>query len=92
MLAMTALLESPSLAVEVTDALAGTVLVSLTLAATVSSRIPRWEAPVCLIVGAALIAAAALLPFGSGVEAAARQWCQVAVGVLLVGLWSARSP
>ena len=92
LLAMTALLDSPSLVVEVKDALAGSVIVAMTLAATASSRARRWEAPLCLAVGATLIVAAALLGFGTGVEAAARQWSQVVVGVLLVGLWSARTP
>lgn len=51
--------------VEVTDTVAGAVLVLLTVAAVVSSRARRWEAPTCLAVGGVLMAAAAALAFGA---------------------------
>lgn len=91
LLAQTVLLESGSPVVEVKDSVAGLVLVLVTVAAPFSPRLRRWEGPMCLVVGAMLIVAAAVLGFGSGVEAVARQWSQVIVGVLLVGLWSART-
>lgn len=89
LLVQTVLLESGSSAADVKDVLAGSVLVAATLGAAVSGRVRRWEARVCLVVGVVLIVGAAVLAFGSGVDAAARQWSQVAVGVLLIWLWSA---
>lgn len=80
-----------STVVQVKDLLAGTVLIALTLTATVSRRSRRWEAPTCLVAGTTLVVAAAVLAFGPGVGAAARQWSDAIAGVVLVCLWSART-
>lgn len=85
------LLQGPNALVAVKDVLAGGLLLTLTVAAASARRVRRFEAAVCVVIGAALIVASVLLEFGPGPEAAARQWSEVVVGVLLVCLGAART-
>lgn len=85
------LLAGPSLLVGLKDSLTGGVLLAVTVAAAVSPAVRRVEHLVCAALGGLLIVASVLLEFGTGVEAAARQWNQVVVGVLLVCLGAVRA-
>lgn len=85
------LLAGPSLLVGLKDTVTGGVLLTVTVAAAVSPAVRRVEHLVCAVLGGLLIVASVLLEFGTGAEAAARQWNQVVVGVLLVCLGAVRA-
>lgn len=91
LLVLPTVLPGPPRLIDVKDLVGGTVLLAVAIAAARSASARRLEAPACLGVGIALIVASAALSPGSGPEAAARQWNEVVVGVLLVCLWAARS-
>ena len=84
------LLKGPLVVVAVKDVAVGVVLLGVTVAASRYGVIRRAENVACLVLGLVLIAASIVLEFGSGTAAAARQWNEVAVGVLLVYLSAAR--
>lgn len=86
-----AVLAGPSALVAAKDAVAGVVLLATTLAAALAPSHRSAEGRVCVVLGVLLIVAALSLEFGSGSYAAARQWNEVVVGVLLVCLGSARA-
>lgn len=77
-------LTGPHVLVAVKDVVIGAVLVAVTVGALVSRGVRAVESRVCLVLGALLITASIVLEFGSRSAAAARQWNEVAVGVLLV--------
>lgn len=77
-------LTGPHLLVALKDVLIGAVVVAVTIGAVVNRGVRAVESRVCLVLGALLITASIALEFGSGNAAAARQWSEVVVGVLLV--------
>lgn len=91
LLAAPVALPGPNLFVAANDVLVGGVLLTVTVAAAVGSPVRRIESTVCAVLGAVLIVASVLLEFGPANEAAARQWNEVVVGVLLVCLAAART-
>ncbi len=84
-------LAGPNALVAAKDVAVGTVLLLVTVAAAVDPRARRIEGRICVVLGVLLIAASVLLEFGSGNASAARQWNEVAIGVLLVYLAAARA-
>ena len=82
-------LTGPLVIVAVKDVAVGLTLLVVTAAASRYAVIRRAENASCLGLGLVLIAASIILEFGSGSAAAARQWNEVAVGVLLVYLSAA---
>lgn len=83
-------LTGPHLFVAVKDVVIGAVLVAVTFGALVNRDVRAVESRVCVVLGALLITASIVLEFGSGSAAAARQWNEVVVGVLLVYLSATR--
>ena len=91
LLAVPVVLPGPNPYVAGKDVLVGGVLLTVTVAAAAGSAVRRVESAVCAVSGAVLIVASVLLEFGPATEAAARQWSEVVVGVLLVCLAAARA-
>lgn len=91
LLAVPTVLPGPNQLVAAKDVLVGGVLLTLTVAAAAGSAVRRIENTVVVVLGTLLIVASVLLEFGPASQAAARQWSEVVVGVLLLGLASARS-
>jgi hypothetical protein len=83
-------LPGPSQLVDAKDVTVGILLLTVTTAAAFHARVRRLEGPLCLVLGALLIAASLLLDFGAGQQAALRQWSEVVVGVLLIYLAARR--
>lgn len=83
-------LPGSSLLVDAKDLAAGTVLLVVSIGACVDREVRGVEGRVCLALGLLLVVASVALEFGSGTTAAARQWNEVVVGVLLVCLSTAR--
>lgn len=91
LLAVPVVLPGPNPFVAGKDVLVGGVLLTVTVAAAASSAVRRVENTVCAVSGAALIVGSVLFEFGPANEAAARQWSEVVVGVLLICLAAARA-
>lgn len=83
-------LTGPNLLVGVKDLVAGTLLLVVSIGACLDRRVRAVEGPVCLVLGVLLISASIALEFGSGSTAAARQWNEVVVGVVLIYVSTAR--
>jgi hypothetical protein len=90
LLASPFLLDGVNRAVGVKDVVSGLVVVGATVVAVLVRSARRWDAAVSAGVGALLVLAALALEFGAGEAAAARQWNEVVVGVLLVCVAAAR--
>lgn len=86
-----AVLPGPNAFVAAKDVLVGGVLLTITIAAAAGGAARRIESAASVVLGALLIVASVLLEFGPASAAAARQWSQVVVGVLLVCLGAARA-
>ena len=84
------LLPGPNLLVGAKDLAVGTVLLVVSIGACVDRSVREVEGRVCLALGVLLVIASIALEFGSGTTAAARQWNEVVLGVLLVCLSTAR--
>lgn len=92
LLAVPVVLPGPNPWAAAKDVLAGGVLLALTVAAAAGSGAARRsESAVCAVLGAVLVVTSVLFDFGPASQAAARQWSQVVVGVLLVCLAAARA-
>ena len=83
-------LPGPNVLVGAKDLAVGTVLLVVSIGAWVDRSVREVEGRVCLALGVLLVVASIGLEFGSGTTAAARQWNEVVVGVLLVCLSTAR--
>lgn len=91
LLAVPVVLPGPNQLVTVKDVVVGGVLLTLTLAAAAGPSVRKVENTVVVVLGTLLIVASVLLEFGPATEAAARQWSEVVVGVLLLCLAAART-
>lgn len=84
------LFTGPSRLVAAKDFGAALALLFVAAAAALTERGKRWENVAVISLGALLIAGSVAVEFGSGPEAAARQWNEVIVGVLLICVAAAR--
>lgn len=83
-------LEGSRFLVAAKDVVVGSLLLMLSLAALRSRTARRVEAPTTLVLGGVLIAASIAFEFGPGDAAVLRQWNEVVVGVLLIGVAALR--
>lgn len=80
----------PSQLVAAKDLGVAVALLLVAAAAALTERGKRLESVALIVLGGLLITASVAVEFGAGAEAAARQWNEVIVGVLLICIAAVR--